>query len=98
MNLPDEEWTGSSLYFVDPSTGEKNYVSFELGEAIVHRGAMPHAALPITSGTRSNLVMWLYGPGMMFNRSAAYNAEEQLSRAQRWTKPTTRSTDTSAPF
>lgn len=98
MNLPDEEWSGSSLYFIDPSTGKKKHVSFGLGEAIVHRGATPHAALPITSGTRSNLVMWLYGEEMSFNRFAPYSPQQQLTREQRWTKPAKKSTDKSAPF
>lgn len=88
LNIPngDESWEGSSLYFVDRSTGKKNLVNFAPGVAIMHLGAIPHAALPITSGERSNLVLWLYGKG---GRRAhyPYRPEEQMSREERWTKP-----------
>lgn len=97
INLPDEKYTGSSLYYVDPKSGEKKFASFGLGEAIVHRGDTQHAALPITSGTRSNVVLWLYGEDGKINHDP-YGLEEQLTREQRWTKPTTQSTNTWAPF
>lgn len=98
MNLPDEDYTGSSLYFVDPKTGNQKYASFGFGEAIVHRGAIPHAALPIKSGTRSNVVLWLYGESGRFNYGFPYGPNEQLTREQRWSKPSEKSTDTWAPF
>lgn len=87
MNLPGEEWEGSSLIFVDPDTHERKIVEFGHGVAVMHRGAIPHAALPLTSGIRKNLVLWLYGQNGRVNRHFPYNEDEQLSQAMRWAKP-----------
>jgi len=86
LNLPDghEEFSGSSLYFVDPETGKKHYVDFAPGVAIMHRGATQHAALPITSGERSNLVLWLFGKQ---HRYGGLPYAYEMSPEDRWTKP-----------
>lgn len=86
LDPPDGEgWTGSSLYFKDRRTGEKKFAEFSPGVAIMHLGAIPHAALPIESGERSNMVLWLHGK----NGRASYmpyDKEEQMSREERWSK------------
>ncbi|NTS78377.1 hypothetical protein HR060_16110 [Catenovulum sp. SM1970] len=61
MNLLDEHFSGSALNFYNPKTRAKTHFSFEPGIATLHRGHIPHAAQPIISGERSNLVFWLYG-------------------------------------
>mmetsp|Transcript_1792 Transcript_1792/g.2431 ORF Transcript_1792/g.2431 Transcript_1792/m.2431 type:complete len:321 (+) Transcript_1792:102-1064(+) len=86
LNLPGEDYGGSSLYFVDsvdPSL--RHNVTFSPGMAIVHRGALRHAALPIEAGERCNLVIWLFGEGGHV-RIAPYSAKEQLSVTERWSK------------
>ena len=88
MNLPSEDWEGSSLLFVDPKTLERNKVVFGRGEAVIHRGATAHMSLPLTNGLpRRNLVLWLYGKNGRVNRGAPYPAHEQLTQQERWTKP-----------
>ena len=63
LNLPGEEFTGSEVDFHDSVTGKINRLSFTPGTAMIHLGSVAHAAQPITSGSRSNLVLWLYGEG-----------------------------------
>jgi hypothetical protein len=86
------------LYFIDPETYKKNYVSFEPGVAVFHLGAVQHAALPIEKGERSNIVMWLMGKK---GRKAGRPYETVLTREKRWTKPVkypNKLADTWAPF
>ena len=100
LNMPTgEEFEGSSLYFVDPATGEKNIVNFAPGVAVMHRGATPHAALPITKGERSNLVLWLVGKNG-HTSYFPYAPGERMTRQERWTKPPKgyTSSDCWAPF
>lgn len=61
LNLPGEEFTGSTVDFFDQATGEVAVLSFEPGSAMIHHGNVPHTAQPITSGERTNLVLWLFG-------------------------------------
>ncbi|MCV2402499.1 2OG-Fe(II) oxygenase [Marinomonas sp. C2222] len=95
INLPDEEFAGSEVDFYDPSTGKVNRLSFKPGTAMIHRGNVAHAAQPITSGTRSNLVLWLYGDRMQIPNGR--NQNTSIDAAQRWTTPTSKQ-DTFAPF
>ena len=86
MNLPNEDWEGSSLLFVDPETLQQNKVVFGRGEAVIHRGATMHMSLPLTKGfPRRNLVLWLYGKYGQVNH-VPYAAQEQLTQKDRWTK------------
>lgn len=89
LNLPNgqEQYEGSSLYFKDQMSGTKTSVKFSPGYAVIHRGAVPHAALPIANGQRSNLVLWLFGR-QGWSSHIPYSKEEQMSRMERWTKPT----------
>ncbi|MBQ4915065.1 2OG-Fe(II) oxygenase [Maribacter sp. MMG018] len=71
INLPDEEFTGSQVDFHDKYTRRVVQTTFEPGKAIIHRGNVPHATHPITSGQRNNLVVWLYGDRMQIPRGGA---------------------------
>jgi hypothetical protein len=78
-----EQYSGSSLYFVDPITDSPRYMSFTPGMAVLHRGLTRHAALPITHGERHNLVIWLFGHHGDV-RFGEYPESEQLTVAERW--------------
>ncbi|MBF4985256.1 2OG-Fe(II) oxygenase [Nonlabens mediterrranea] len=109
INLPDEEFTGSQVDFHDKSTGKVVPTIFEPGKAIIHRGNVPHATHPITSGQRSNLVVWLYGDHMQVPRGSTSSygnlnqtnnniaTSENLTARQRWSTPDAPK-DTIAPF
>lgn len=110
INLPDEEFTGSQVDFHDKTTGKTVQTVFEPGKAIIHRGSVPHATHPITSGQRSNLVLWLYGERMQVPRgggASSYgsfgnsentiDAPENITDRQRWSLPDAPK-DTFAPF
>ncbi|MFI3275203.1 2OG-Fe(II) oxygenase [Vibrio sp.] len=95
LNLPDEAFSGSALNFYDPSTGKMNEAIFTPGMAMIHRGNVAHAALPITSGERSNFVLWLYGDrGQIPQHNSSL---EPVDAHQRWTVPTV-VPDSFAPF
>ncbi|WP_407557202.1 2OG-Fe(II) oxygenase [Winogradskyella sp. 4-2091] len=108
-NLPDEEFTGSIVDFYDKASGKTVQTKFEPGKAIIHRGNVPHATHPITSGQRSNLVVWLYGDQMQIPRGGAssygsinsetvkHSALESVTARQRWSLPDGPK-DTFAPF
>ncbi len=96
LNLPGEKFTGSEVDFYDPITGNANRVSFEPGVAMIHRGAIAHAAQPITSGQRRNIVLWLYGDRMAVP-SPRQSSESTLGAKDRWTVPS-QTKDTFAPF
>ena len=108
-NLPDEEFTGSIVDFYDKASGKTVQTKFEPGKAIIHRGNVPHATHPITSGQRSNLVVWLYGDRMQIPRgsTSSYGNSssdtikdvplENVTARQRWSLPDGPK-DTVAPF
>ena len=87
FNLPEENHGGSSLYLLGEdgtSTGETRHsIEFTPGMLLIHRGSVRHAALPITSGTRHNMIIWLFGEDG-FVRVAPYDKEERLTVEQRW--------------
>ncbi len=109
INLPDEVFTGSQVDFHDKSTGKTVQTIFEPGKAIIHRGNVPHATHSITSGQRSNLVVWLYGDRMQIprggassygnigNSASAVDVTENISPRERWSVPDGPK-DTFAPF
>ncbi|CAM3605386.1 2OG-Fe(II) oxygenase [Zobellia roscoffensis] len=109
INLPDEEFTGSQVDFHDTSTRKVVQTIFEPGKAIIHTGKVPHATHPITSGQRSNLVVWLYGDRMQIPRggTSSYGggnnaaskvvSSEDITARQRWSLPDGPK-DTIAPF
>jgi len=84
LNLPQEGYGGSAVYFIDPGDKSKRYnVDFEPGMALLHRGALRHASLPIEEGGRQNLVIWLFGKGGDV-RISPYANDEQMSVTERW--------------
>lgn len=95
MNMPGEEFTGSEVGFYDSTTGKVNRVSFKPGVAMIHRGNIAHAAQPITSGERSNLVFWLYGDHGNIPRGPAIKTD--FTAEQRWTEVSSKP-DKFAPF
>ena len=109
INLPDEEFTGSQVDFHDTSTRKVVQTIFESGKAIIHTGKIPHATHPITSGQRSNLVVWLYGDRMQIPRggTSSYGSvdnsaskvitTENVTARERWSIPNSPK-DTIAPF
>lgn len=94
LNLPDEPYTGSEVDFLDTENGGTNRVTFKPGTATIHRGGIPHAAQPITSGTRTNLVLWLYGNSGQIAPEAVTQA---FSARERWALPKSPA-DNYAPF
>ena len=95
LNMPGEEFSGSEIDVYDPMTGDMKRLTFKPGTAMLHRGNVPHAAQPITSGERSNLVLWLYGDHGQVPRHLS--PSDTTSAQDRWTVPTTVS-DGFAPF
>ncbi|WP_413692871.1 2OG-Fe(II) oxygenase family protein [Psychromonas sp. KJ10-2] len=61
LNVPGEEFTGSSVDFYDQNTRQLVPLKFTPGSAMLHRGSVVHTAQPIRSGERTNFVMWLFG-------------------------------------
>lgn len=55
-----------------PELNEGTRVSHKVGQAIIHIGKHRHAALPITAGERSNLILWC--------RCSAFADEERRRR------------------
>lgn len=95
LNLPDEGFTGSEVDFFDYNTGKMKRVTFKPGMAMIHRGNVAHAEQPITSGDRTNVVLWLYGDQ---GRVAPQQSPvEKISAEERWTTPLS-AKDMSAPF
>lgn len=95
LNLPDEPFEGSEVRFFDPRTGKSKDLVFEPGMAVIHRGHLAHAALPITKGERTNLVLWSYGRGGRVAPRAG--AVPTRSAHERWTVPD-EAPDGYAPF
>ncbi|OEJ99907.1 2OG-Fe(II) oxygenase [Roseivirga misakiensis] len=109
INLPDEKFTGSQVDFFDKATGKIVQTVFEPGSAIIHSGSIPHVTHSITSGQRSNLVVWLYGDQMQVPRggtnsygtvessATTVDIKENITARQRWSVPNG-AKDTFAPF
>lgn len=95
LNMPNETFTGSEVDFYDAKLGKSNRLTFKPGMAMLHRGNVPHAAQAITSGMRSNIVLWLYGDGGQVPLQAA--TRHTIDASERWTVPTEKYDD-SAPF
>ena len=74
---------GSELYFVDPTTGERKYLEHKPGAILIHRGGLRHSALPLKRGSRTNLIVWLFGEDG-YVRDAEYGPEERMTPSQRW--------------
>lgn len=95
MNKPSERFSGSTVDFYDSETGQTQALTFKPGVAVIHRGNVPHAAQPITSGERANMVLWLYGERGFVPHFEP--AQKEIDAKTRWTVPST-PLDTFAPF
>ncbi|GAB3485220.1 2OG-Fe(II) oxygenase [Marinomonas epiphytica] len=95
INLPDELFTGSAVDFYESRTGHMKSIDFTPGSAMIHRGNVAHAARPITSGERTNLVLWLYGDRGVIPMPGT--PREPLDAKIRWQTPAVIS-DHTAPF
>ncbi|MCY4180021.1 MAG: 2OG-Fe(II) oxygenase [Litoreibacter sp.] len=95
LNLPGESFAGSGVTFIDPETRRVESLKFEPGVALIHHGSVPHASEPITEGSRSNFVLWLYGQHGQVARGGVN--VPPLAPEERWAIPAARS-DGFAPF
>ena len=95
INTPGEEYTGSTVDFFDRTSSDVHALRFEPGTAMLHRGDVPHTAQPITTGERTNLVLWLFGDRGQVPLSGA--PAEDVDAANRWS-PSTGTPDGFAPF
>lgn len=95
LNLPGEGFAGSGVTFIDPETRRVESLKFEPGVALIHHGSVPHASEPITEGSRSNFVLWLYGQHGQVARGGV--DVPPLAAEERWTIPAVPS-DGFAPF
>lgn len=79
---------GTGIYALplgNASAGAGN-VSFQPGLGLLHRGQHKHQALPLLSGERSNMILWLMGRHGVV-RAAPYPPSERLTPAERWAVP-----------
>ncbi|KAA1160301.1 2OG-Fe(II) oxygenase family protein [Pseudoalteromonas fuliginea] len=95
LNLPGEEFTGSEVDFYHPYTGDIKSLTFKPGTAMLHRGNIAHAAKPITSGERTNFVLWLYGERGRLPTQGTPRIP--VDAKQRWSNPN-KPNDGYAPF
>ena len=87
LNLPGEDScygnndNNPQIYFEHE---ERKYnVSFTPGMALLHRGMTRHAAYPIQSGERTNLIVWLFGLDG-YVRVKPYEDDERMGVFDRW--------------
>lgn len=84
LNSPGEGYGGSALSFQDAQEPSMRHtVEFTPGMALIHQGALRHAALPIEHGARENLIVWLFGDDG-YVRAAPRPEAERLSLEERW--------------
>ena len=84
LNAPGEGYGGSALTFQDArEPSARHTVEFTPGMALIHQGALRHAALPIEHGARENLIVWLFGADG-YVRAAPRPEAERLSLEERW--------------
>ena len=95
LNVLGEEFAGSNVDFLDRASGDVSSLTFTPGMAMIHGGQVPHTAQPITSGSRTNFVLWLYGDNGIVPAPGA--AVEPLDARERWTVPAS-AKDEYAPF
>ena len=68
----------------DDSKGDGE-IKMTPGLSILHKGGHMHAALPITSGHRVNLILWMYGEGG-YVRNGKYPPSLQTTALDRWSE------------
>ena len=95
LNLPGEPYTGSGLRYFDRVSRQVGELFFEPGQAMIHHGSVPHESMPITSGERSNWVLWLYGKNGQI--VGPISTEKDVPAQDRWKVPSIEK-DGFAPF
>lgn len=95
LNMPGEDFSGSTVDFFDQTTGEIDAFTFKPGVAVIHRGNVPHTAQAITSGERTNFVLWLYGDNGRIPPQGIQSVS--IDASQRWKMPSA-AYDDFAPF
>ena len=87
-----ENFTGGDVLFRADDAGgfgqnSKGTGSIKMrpGLAVLHKGQHRHAALPLKSGRRVNLIVWLMGKGG-YVRVQPYLPQEQLTAYDRWSR------------
>lgn len=78
-----KEFTDGNLYFSDMKevpSNERRYTEVEhtVGHGILHRGQQVHGALPITSGERWNLIIWMRASSIRNKQCPMCNKKPQL--------------------
>lgn len=78
-----KEFIDGSLYFSDMKevpSNERRYTEVEhtIGHGILHRGQQMHGALPITSGERWNLIIWMRASSIRNKLCPMCNKKPQL--------------------
>jgi len=75
---------GAALPTDTAAFAQRNEIVMEPGMGIIHLGRHEHAALPLTGGERTNMIVWLSGEHGVV-RIAKYSKEEmQEAAAMRW--------------
>lgn len=66
--------------FTQVPSNERRYTEVEhtIGHGILHRGQQVHGALPITSGERWNLIIWMRASSIRNKQCPMCNKEPQL--------------------
>lgn len=63
----------------------RHTLRFNTGDVVLHKGQHKHEALPLKSGERVNLIIWMFGEyGQV--RVAPYKESDQMSAKERWLK------------
>ena len=85
-----DNFTGGNVFFRADDPGEFGQNSKGTGDivttpgvAMLHKGQHRHTPIPITSGRRVGMVIWLMGRGE-YLRSVSYLPNEQLRGSDRW--------------
>ena len=93
INNPEDAFEGSQLYFYELGKPQipanQHFISFEAGKALIHLGDQMHEAMPITSGERTNLIVWMYRPEVpgchkCHSETKTYTTDQQMTTEQRW--------------
>ena len=104
LNLPEDgddkdnnndNYQGSALVFVDEEDGTRRELKMEPGMAVLHRGLHRHQAMPIQTGQRHQLIVWLFGRDG-YVRFAPYEKKDRMTLQQRWSRRTRTSTKDSS--
>ena len=87
MNVSlDDDYDGGELYF-GPLKGnpdcQPNFVEYNhrKGQGVLHRGLHMHGAMPITTGERTNLIIWMRSSQVRNRICPMCNMTPQLIKA-----------------